>query len=83
MLARLAYRVATELSPRLAAKAAYLWVYKGAKAVWAYQRRMKRDELYPPFRLTPSCTRAGFACCWAFASRRSRHSAAMRRTSST
>lgn len=66
MLARLAYRVATELSPRLAAKAAYLWVYKGAKAVWAYQRRMKRDELYPPFMFVALTNTCNLRChgCW-------------------
>lgn len=48
MLPRLAYRLATEISPRLAAKAAYLWVYKGRRAMAAFRRRLHRGELFPP-----------------------------------
>jgi len=66
MLLRLAYRFATEVSPRLLGKAAYLWAYKGARAVRAYKRRLKRGELFPPFwflALTDACN---LRCrgCW-------------------
>ena len=42
MLAKLAYRAATELKPRIAAKAAHLWVFKGMLAVNAYRSRLKK-----------------------------------------
>lgn len=66
MLLRLAYRMATEISPRLLAKAGYLWAFKGARAVRAYKRRVKRGELFPPFwflALTDACN---LRCrgCW-------------------
>ncbi len=32
MLLQLAYRFASEVSPRLAMKAGYLWAYKGSRA---------------------------------------------------
>ena len=65
MLARLAYRIATELSPRLAAKAGYLWVFKGMRAVTAYKRRVRRGELFPPFlffALTDACNLRCHGC---------------------
>ena len=49
LLARMAWRAATGLAPRVAWKAAHLYVLKGARAVWAYKRRLRRGELYPPF----------------------------------
>src|SRR5262249_1011773 len=65
-LAKLAWRVATELSPRLAAKAAHLWVAKGALAVWAYKRRMKQGQLYPPFMFVALTNTCNLRCqgCW-------------------
>lgn len=65
MLTRLAWRVA-ELNPRLALKAAYLWVFKGALAVWAYKRRLKRKELYPPFMFIDLTNACNLRChgCW-------------------
>lgn len=66
MIAKLAWRVLTELSPRLALKAAHLWVMKGALAVWAYKRRLKRDELYPPFMFVALTNTCNLRCqgCW-------------------
>jgi MoaA/NifB/PqqE/SkfB family radical SAM enzyme len=66
MLTKLAWRVATELSPRLALKAAYLWVWKGMKAVWAYKRRLKNKQLYPPFMFIALTNTCNLRChgCW-------------------
>jgi MoaA/NifB/PqqE/SkfB family radical SAM enzyme len=66
MLIQLARRVASEIEPRLALKAGYLWVYKGAKAVWAYKRRMKNGQLYPPFMFIALTNTCNLRChgCW-------------------
>jgi MoaA/NifB/PqqE/SkfB family radical SAM enzyme len=66
MLTRLAWRVAREIEPRLALKAGYLWVYKGAKAVRAYRQRMRRGELYPPFMFIALTNTCNLRChgCW-------------------
>ena len=66
MLAKLAYRAATELSPRLALKAGYLYAYKGMKAVSAYKKRMKNGELYPPFMFIALTNTCNLRChgCW-------------------
>jgi MoaA/NifB/PqqE/SkfB family radical SAM enzyme len=66
MLTQLAWRVATELDPRLTMKAAYLWVFKGAQAVWAYKRRLKRKEVYPPFMFIALTNTCNLRChgCW-------------------
>ncbi len=66
MLLRLAYRLATELSPRLAFKAAYLWTGKGAGTMSAYRRRVKRGELFPPFLFLALTNDCNLRCrgCW-------------------
>jgi len=66
MLTKLAWRAATELSPRLAAKAAWLWVAKGAIAVHSYKQRMKRNELFPPFMFVALTNTCNLRChgCW-------------------
>jgi len=66
MLLRLAYRLATEVSPRLAWKAARLWVFKGARTVKAYRRRLQRGELFPPFFFLALTTACNLRCrgCW-------------------
>jgi len=66
MLARLAFRLATEISPRLAWKAAHLWAYKGMRAVAAYKRRVKRGELFPPFLFLALTSACNLRChgCW-------------------
>jgi MoaA/NifB/PqqE/SkfB family radical SAM enzyme len=66
MLPRLAFRIATELSPRLAAKAGYLWAYKGMRALTAYRRRVRRGELFPPFLFLALTSACNLRChgCW-------------------
>jgi MoaA/NifB/PqqE/SkfB family radical SAM enzyme len=66
MLARLAYRILTEISPRLALKAGYLWVYKAQQAVAAYKRRLRRGELFPPFLFLALTNACNLRCrgCW-------------------
>lgn len=66
MLLRLACRAATEVSPRLAAKAAYLWVYKGSRAMAAHRRRVRRGELFPPFLFLALTNACNLRChgCW-------------------
>jgi MoaA/NifB/PqqE/SkfB family radical SAM enzyme len=66
MLARLAYRFATELSPRLAWKAGHLWAYKGMRAIAAYKRRVARGELFPPFLFLALTNACNLRChgCW-------------------
>jgi MoaA/NifB/PqqE/SkfB family radical SAM enzyme len=66
MLAKLAYRLATEVSPRLAMKAGYLWAYKGMGAIRAYRRRVRRGELFPPFLFFALTNACNLQChgCW-------------------
>ncbi len=66
MLLRLAYRAATRVSPRLAAKAAWLWVYKGNRAMAAHRRRVRRGELFPPFLFLALTNACNLRChgCW-------------------
>ena len=66
MLLRLGYRAVTSLSPRLAAKAAYLWVYKGNRAMAAHRRRLRRGELFPPFLFLALTNACNLRChgCW-------------------
>ncbi len=66
MLTRYAYRLATELSPRLALKAGYLYAFKGMRAISAYKKRMKNDELYPPFMFIALTNTCNLRChgCW-------------------
>jgi MoaA/NifB/PqqE/SkfB family radical SAM enzyme len=66
MLVRLAYRMATEVSPRLLAKAGRLWVWKGLRAVKAWRRRVARGELFPPFLFLALTSACNLRCrgCW-------------------
>ncbi|MHB1034359.1 MAG: radical SAM/SPASM domain-containing protein [Pirellulales bacterium] len=66
MLAKLAYRFATEVSPRLLAKGAYLCAYKGMRALSAHKRRVRRGELFPPFMLIALTNVCNLRChgCW-------------------
>ena len=66
MLLQLAYRLATEISPRLALKAGRLWVWKGMGAVAAYRRRLARGELFPPFLFLALTDACNLRCrgCW-------------------
>lgn len=66
MFARLLYRFAREVSPRLLWKAAWLWVFKGGRALRAHRRRLKRGELFPPFLFLSLTTACNLRCrgCW-------------------
>ena len=66
LLARLAYRGLTELSPRLAWKAGYLYAWKGYTAIRAYKKRLKKNELYPPFMFIALTNTCNLRChgCW-------------------
>jgi len=66
MLTKLAYRLATEISPRLALKAGYLWAYQGMRAIKAYKRRVRRGELFPPFLFLALTDACNLRChgCW-------------------
>ncbi len=66
ILPQLAYRFATEVSPRLAIKMAYLYAYKGMLAISAYKNRMKKGELYPPFMFIALTNSCNLRChgCW-------------------
>ena len=66
MLPRLAYRLLTEISPRLAWKAGYLWAFKGMRAMAAYKKRAARGELFPPFLFLALTNACNLRChgCW-------------------
>jgi MoaA/NifB/PqqE/SkfB family radical SAM enzyme len=66
VIPRLAWRLATEISPRLALKGAYLCAYKGMRAVWAYKKRLKQGQLYPPFMFVALTNKCNLRChgCW-------------------
>jgi len=66
MLTRFAYRFATGIAPSVAAKAAYLYGYKGFKAVRSYKKRLADDVLYPPFMFIALTNTCNLRCegCW-------------------
>jgi len=66
MLIGLAWRGLTEISPRLAFKAAHLYGFKGFAAVRAYKQRLKKGELYPPFMFIALTNACNLRChgCW-------------------
>ncbi|MCY3023150.1 MAG: radical SAM/SPASM domain-containing protein [Planctomycetota bacterium] len=66
MLIRFALRGLTELSPRLALKAAWLYAFKGLMAVRAYKKRLAKGELYPPFMFISLTNACNLRChgCW-------------------
>jgi len=66
VLAKLAWRAVSGLSPRIAWKAARLYAWKGAKAIRAHRERLARDELYPPFMLIALTNACNLRChgCW-------------------
>ena len=47
-------------------KAAYLYAYKGAKAIKAYKQRMKNGHLFPPFMFIALTNTCNLRCqgCW-------------------
>jgi len=66
MLARLVYRMTTQVSPRLLWKAAWLWARKGSRALKAHRRRLERGELFPPFLFLSLTSACNLRCrgCW-------------------
>ncbi len=66
MLPALALRALTQLSPRLALNAAYLYAFKGMLAIRAYRRRLARGEQYPPFVFVALTDACNLRChgCW-------------------
>lgn len=66
MLAKFAWRALTELSPRVAWKAGYLYAWKGMRAVSAYKKRIRKGELYPPFMFIALTNTCNLRCkgCW-------------------
>ncbi len=66
MLMKLGWRFATGLAPSVAMKCAYLYGYKGMKAIRAYKKRLKNDELYPPFMFIALNNTCNLRCqgCW-------------------
>ncbi|MEM6793774.1 MAG: radical SAM protein [Acidobacteriota bacterium] len=66
VLLRLGWRTVTGLSPRILGKMLYLYALKGASAIWAYKRRLKKGELYPPFMFIAITNTCNLRChgCW-------------------
>lgn len=66
VLARLAWRFLSELSPRVLAKMLYLYAWKGARAIRAYRRRLRDGEIYPPFLFIAVTNTCNLRChgCW-------------------
>lgn len=66
LLAKMGLRALRGLAPKVLWKAAYLYAYKGAKAVWSYRRRLGRGELYPPFMFIALTNACNLRChgCW-------------------
>jgi MoaA/NifB/PqqE/SkfB family radical SAM enzyme len=60
------WRLVRQVSPRLLGKAAYLWVYKGLRAVAEFRRRQQRGELFPPFLFLSLTNACNLRCrgCW-------------------
>ncbi|MCS7305923.1 MAG: radical SAM protein [Thermoguttaceae bacterium] len=66
MVGRWFWRLVRQVSPGLLWKAAYLWVYKGLRAVRAFRRRQQRGELFPPFLFLSLTNACNLRCrgCW-------------------
>lgn len=66
MLLRFAWRFATELRLRVLWKTAYLYAFKGWRAIAAYKKRRKHDQLYPPFMFVALTNTCNLRCrgCW-------------------
>lgn len=66
LLVRMAWRAVTSLSPRIAWKAAYLFAFKGWRAIRTYRKRLRRGELYPPFMFVALTNTCNLRChgCW-------------------
>lgn len=66
VLLKLARRVLFQLSPKALFKMLYLYGLKGAFSIWAYERRLKKGELYPPFLFIAVTNTCNLRChgCW-------------------
>lgn len=66
VLAKLAWRVGTGLSPKALWKMLHLYAFKGAWAIHAYKKRLKNNELYPPFLFVALTNTCNLRChgCW-------------------
>jgi MoaA/NifB/PqqE/SkfB family radical SAM enzyme len=66
MLARLTYRMLSEVSPRLLWKAGWLWARGGMRALAAHRKRVRRGELFPPFLFLALTNACNLRCtgCW-------------------
>ncbi|CAM2068527.1 Radical SAM protein [Sulfidibacter corallicola] len=75
MLFKYAYRMATGLAPNVAFKAAYLYGFKGMKAIHAYKKRLANDVLYPPFMFVALTNTCNLRCqgCWVEKVGKARH----------
>jgi MoaA/NifB/PqqE/SkfB family radical SAM enzyme len=66
MMLALARRLLTETDPRLLAKLAWNFGYKGMRSVQAYKRRLARGEHFPPFLFVSIINSCQLRCqgCW-------------------
>ena len=66
VIPRMGWRLVSQTSPRLLAKMAYLYGYKGMRAVGAYRKRLAKGELYPPFMFIALTNTCNLRCqgCW-------------------
>lgn len=66
MLLKLGWRFASSLAPNIAWKCAYLYGFKGMKAIRSYKKRLDADVLYPPFMFVDLTNTCNLRCqgCW-------------------
>jgi len=66
MVLRWFWRWMREVSPRLAWKAAYLWIGKALRGTAEFRRRQRRGELFPPFLFLSLTNACNLRCrgCW-------------------
>lgn len=66
MILQFARRMVTETDPRLLAKFAYNFGYKGMRSVELYKKRLKRGEHFPPFLFISVISNCNLRCqgCW-------------------
>lgn len=66
MIAQFGWRLATEVHPRLLAKAAYTCGIKGIRSIEMHKRRLKRGEYFPPFLFLSITSACNLRCqgCW-------------------
>ncbi|MGL4943713.1 MAG: radical SAM/SPASM domain-containing protein [Thermoguttaceae bacterium] len=65
-LLKLCWRGVTEVSWRLSFKAVWLWVFGGLIGLWAWRRRLRRGEHFPPFLFFAVTGKCPLRCrgCW-------------------